>query len=267
MPDLEYTVDQINILIPTLFRHMEYKILKKTFKIKSSDPYVYWMYLWEHYGDPTIPPFPKELIPPAAADTSSDEITPPAPVVPTDPVPAIDASDSVQQEILCLPTSASWDGFLPDMEKLFMESHIEDVGDILDDIHLLFEADTPSFTAVIDSCTSALQGTHDLPSDDFLPDISVLFLESHTTYMGDFYDDFSLLFAEESSTVVARAHSDPQVHALHDQSFQIGVIVDSSLQLLQEVSLTFEKTAGVLRQVLEISVIIEIPPPSRGFIS
>ena len=99
-----------------------------------------------------------------------------------------------------------------------MESHIEDVGDIIDDIHLLFEEDTPSFSAVKDSCTSALQGTLSLPADDFLPDIVVLFLESHTADMGDFHDDFSLLFAEESSIVVVRAHSDHQVHALHDQS-------------------------------------------------
>ena len=102
------------------------------------------------------------------------------------------------------------------------------MGDILDDIHLIFEADTSSFSVVIDSCTSALYGTHGLPGHDFLPDLSALFLESHAMDMGDFYDDLSLLFDEEnSSTIVARAHSDPQVHSLHDQSFQVGVIVDS----------------------------------------
>ena len=62
--------------------------------------------------------------------------------------------------------------------------------------------------------------------------------------MGDFYDDFSLLFAKDSSTVVARADFDPEVHALHDQSFQIGMIVDSSLQHLQEVSSSVEKIIG-----------------------
>ena len=74
------------------------------------------------------------------------------------------------------------------------------------------------FAVVIDSCTLAQQGTHGLPGDDFLPDIVVLFLESHTADMGDFYDDFSLLFVEESSTVVVRAYSDPHAHSLHDQS-------------------------------------------------
>ena len=121
------------------------------------------------------------------------------------------------------------------------------MGDILEDIHLLFEANTPSFSIVTYSCTLALQGTHGLPGDDFLLDIAILFLESHTIDMGDFYDDLSLLFAEESSTVVMRAYSDPQLHALHDQSFQIGVIVDSSLHLLQEVYLTFEKIVGFLK--------------------
>ena len=88
-----------------------------------------------------------------------------------------------------------------------MESHIEDVGDIIDDIHLLFEVDTLSFSAVINSCTSPLQGTH---GADFLPDLSVLFLESHTVDMEVFHDDFSLLFAEESSTILVRS--------IHDQS-------------------------------------------------
>ena len=70
-----------------------------------------------------------------------------------------------------------------------MESHIEDVGDIIDDIRLLFEVDTPFFSVVIDSCTSTLQGTLGLPGDDFFPDIAALFLESHIADMGDFYDD------------------------------------------------------------------------------
>ena len=100
-----------------------------------------------------------------------------------------------------------------------MKSHIKNVGDIINGIHLLFEADTPSFAVVKDSCTSTLQGTLDLPSADFLPDVSVLFLESHTADMEVFSDDFSLLFAKNDSPTVL-------VHSLHDQSFQIGVIVD-----------------------------------------
>ena len=114
-----------------------------------------------------------------------------------------------------------------------MESHTEDVGDIIDDIHLIFEVNTSSFTAVMDSCTLVLQGTHGLLGDDFLPDILALFLESHTIDMGDFHDDLSLLFIEvDSSIVVVRAHSDLQVHSLHDQSLQVGVIVDSYVQHL-----------------------------------
>ena len=83
-----------------------------------------------------------------------------------------------------------------------MESHIEDVGDILNDIHLLFEVDTPSFSIVTDSCTSALQGTHGLPCDDFLPDISSLFLESHTVDMEELFGDLSLLFVKEDSSTI-----------------------------------------------------------------
>ena len=128
-----------------------------------------------------------------------------------------------------------------------MESHIEDVGDIIDDIYLLFEADISSFAAVTDSCTSALQGTHGLPCDDFLPDILALFLESHIADMEDFSGDLSLIFSKvDSSTVIA--------HSLHDQSFQVGVIVDSHVQHLQEVSSSFEKTIGFLKQVLHHSL-------------
>ena len=110
-----------------------------------------------------------------------------------------------------------------------MESHIEYVGDILDDIRLLFEEN--SIAAVIDLCTSALQGTHGLPGDEFLPNISALFVESHTIDMEEFFDDLLLLFAEaDSSTVVVRSHSDPQFHSLHDQSLQADVIVDTYVQ-------------------------------------
>ena len=67
-----------------------------------------------------------------------------APIASTDPVLATDAPDSVQQETPCLPTSASWDKFLLDIIGLFMESYIEDLGDITDDIHLLFFEDNSS---------------------------------------------------------------------------------------------------------------------------
>ena len=54
------------------------------------------MYLWEMYGDPHIPPFPKDLIPPIVVASSPDEITTPkAHVVPINPIPAIVASNLV----------------------------------------------------------------------------------------------------------------------------------------------------------------------------
>ena len=65
-------------------------------------------------------------------------------------------------------------------------------------------------------------------------------MESHTTDLEDFFDDISPLFHEDDpSTVVARAHSDPHVHSLHDQSLQVDVIVDPYVQELEEVSLSF----------------------------
>ena len=81
----------------TLFLYMDDNILDLVVPIKTSDPYVYWIHLWETYGDPHIPPFPKDLIPLVAFASSPDEITPPNDhVAPTDLVPAPDASDSVQ---------------------------------------------------------------------------------------------------------------------------------------------------------------------------
>ena len=109
-----------------------------------------------------------------------------------------------------------------------MESHIEDVGDIINDICLLFvEVNTTSISIVIGP---AQQGTPCLPTlasvDDFLTDISGLFVESHIADLGDIIDYIHLLFDEEDpSLVVARAHSNPHVHSLHDQSLQVDVVV------------------------------------------
>ena len=95
-PALEYTLDQVDEFMHIFCRHMDYKIMTKIFKHTSSDPYAFWMYLWEKFGDSSIPPFPQDLLPPVATITSSDEITPPPPVASTDHIPATDASDSVQ---------------------------------------------------------------------------------------------------------------------------------------------------------------------------
>ena len=79
-----------------------------------------------------VPTTPVEIIPPNALVAS------------TDPVPTTDAPDLLLQETPCLPISASWDDFLPYIVVLFVESYIEDVGDIIDDIHLLFVEDNSS---------------------------------------------------------------------------------------------------------------------------
>ena len=63
--------------------------------------------------------------------------------------------------------------------------------------------------------------------------------------LGDRPEDLHLLIGEgDSSTVVARAHSDPQVHSLHDQSSQVDVIVDPYVQQLVEVSLSVVEIDG-----------------------
>ena len=90
----------------------------------ESFPHDIWMNFWEAYGDPHVPPFRKDILHPltlAMVSSTPDEITPPAPIAPTNLVPATDALDLVQQEITCLPISASWDDFLPNITRLFME--------------------------------------------------------------------------------------------------------------------------------------------------
>ena len=60
----------------------------------------------------------------------------------------------MQQDFSCLPTSTSWDDFLPNIVGLFVESHIEDVRDIIDDICLLLIEENTSYIVEIDSDTS-----------------------------------------------------------------------------------------------------------------
>ena len=96
------------------------------------------------------------------------------------------------------------------------------MGDIIDDIHLLFfEVNSSSIATVIDSCTSTQQGTPSIPTptsmDDFLANISSLFLDSYIEDLGDIIDYLHLLFdGEDPSPFVVRGHSDPLVHSLHD---------------------------------------------------
>ena len=62
-------------------------------------PFDIWIGLWEAYGDPNIPPFLEDilhLVTSAMVPPTLDEITSPAPIDSTNPVPAIDAPDSVQ---------------------------------------------------------------------------------------------------------------------------------------------------------------------------
>ena len=70
---------------------MNIEVLDSLIDIKSTDPYVHWIHLWETYGNPDM-----DLIPPIAVASSPDEITPlDALVSPTDPILAIDALDLV----------------------------------------------------------------------------------------------------------------------------------------------------------------------------
>ena len=64
-------------------------------------------------------------------------------------------------------------------------------------------------------------------------------MESYIEDVGDIIDDINILFVEETSSLFARAHSDPH---LLDLSFETNIIVDTSLQQLEEDSFTLEET-------------------------
>ena len=88
-----------------------------------------WSSIWEAYGDPCDPPslvdFLDPVTPVVVPTTPVEIIHLDAPVASTDLVPTTNAPNSVQQETPCLPISASWDDFLPNIVVLFVEYYIE----------------------------------------------------------------------------------------------------------------------------------------------
>ena len=88
---LDYDIETSSLISTILFLYMDYEVVDSLIDLKKSDHYDNWIYLWEVYGDPHIPSFLKDLIPPVATDSSLDEITPPALVAPTNLVPATNA--------------------------------------------------------------------------------------------------------------------------------------------------------------------------------
>ena len=119
LPPNPNCADHIHLLIFFMYGSMS----KESFAplLMASFPHDVWMALWEAYGDTNIPPFPRDIISLAASILVSsilDEIPPPdTPINFTNPVLSTNASDSVQPEKSCLPTLASWDDFLPDMQR------------------------------------------------------------------------------------------------------------------------------------------------------
>ena len=67
---------------------------------KASNPYEIWMSLWKAYGDPTVPPFREDILPPVTqvmVHTTLVEIPPPnALLASSDPVLATYAPDSMR---------------------------------------------------------------------------------------------------------------------------------------------------------------------------
>lgn len=67
--------------------------------------------------------------------------------------------------------------------------------------------------------------------DAYLTNIAGFFVDSYIVDLGDIIDDIHLLFdGDDPSLIVAREHSDPLVHSLHDHSFEVDMIVDSYVQ-------------------------------------
>ncbi len=87
---------------------------------------------------------------------------------------------------------------------------------------------------VIGPCNSIQLGTLCLlfpaSRDDNWTDISSFFVEFYIENFGDIIDNIHLFDEEDPSSIVAREHSDPLVHSLHDQSYKVDMIVDPYVQ-------------------------------------
>ena len=123
-----------------------------------------------------------------------------APIASIDSVLAINAPNSVQQETPCLPTSTSWDDFLPNITVLFVGSYTEDVGDIIDGIHLLFDEEDPSLVVMRAHSNPLVHSLH----DQFSQIDVIMDPQTHEIFVKR-----NILFVEENSSLVTRAHSNP----------------------------------------------------------
>ena len=93
---LTYDIETFSFISSFLFLYMDTEVLDSLIDLKETNPYFHWMHTWETYGDPRIPPFSKDLIPPIVATSSLDEITPlDAPISPIDPILVTNASNLV----------------------------------------------------------------------------------------------------------------------------------------------------------------------------
>ena len=73
----------------------------------------------------------------------------------------IDSCTSTQQGTPCLLVPASIDDFLTNIEGLSMESHIEDLGNIIDDLYLLFDEEDPSPVVAMAHSDPLVHSLHD----------------------------------------------------------------------------------------------------------
>ena len=63
MRGFTYDVDTSSLTCTILFLHIDMEVLDSLINLKETDHYDHWIHLWEMYGDPHIPPFPKDLLP------------------------------------------------------------------------------------------------------------------------------------------------------------------------------------------------------------
>lgn len=69
--------------------------------------------------------------------------------------------DSSQQDIHCLLDSTLWDDLLTSISDLFMETHIENLGDTIECIHLLFGKVDSSLVVVREHFDPLVHSLHD----------------------------------------------------------------------------------------------------------
>lgn len=191
-------------------------------------PRTLWTILWERYGDPTEPPF--------SDDPATDMLL----SLEKDDDPMYD--DDTEEEL------AYWKSLdCLDCKKTSPPDAPLSTSPTLEAIQSPPPTGLIEILASSNATSDSLQQVHSCLQDsvhwdEFLSDISFLFVESLISDLDDTIDCIHLLFDDgDSSPIVVKEHCDPLPYSLHYHSSQSDMSVDHLAQHLKEIYLPCEE--------------------------